>query len=157
MEYFLEQIQMLLPVLGLSFALPLPTVTKTQGAQIEPPVYCLKYAGVEAYAREINAEFVVLQNSTARKKDTPSLSDIYKEMRSDLLKDGKLTDSSNAEYWVFTQNVPFTSPSTAANVICGTRLNGRAHWKLKDGRTYAEWEESQAKKLDPKEQDNTMG
>lgn len=152
MEYFLDQVQMLLPVLRLSFALPLPTlglITDAKNIQAESPVFSMTYGGVEAFAQEINGEFVVFKGSTARKRGTPTLADTYIQMRNQLCKDGKLVDSNNLEYWVFTQNVPFSSTSTAANVVGGAQLNGRITWKLKDtDATYAEWQESQIEQAD---------
>jgi hypothetical protein len=65
-------------------------------------------------------------------------------MRERLLKDGKLADSDDPGYWVFTQNVPFSSTSTAANIVGGAQLNGRVTWKEKEsGKTYGEWQEEQ--------------
>jgi hypothetical protein len=34
-------------------------------------------------------------------------------------------------------------PSAAATVVAAGNRNGRITWKLPDGRTYAEWKESQ--------------
>jgi hypothetical protein len=65
-------------------------------------------------------------------------------MRAQLYRDSKLADSEQADYWVLTQDIPFSSPSTAASIISGAKLNGRIVWKLKDSeQTYAEWQESQ--------------
>ena len=155
MEYFLRQVQILLPVLGFSFASPLPTVTQhtkvIQGdIQQEPPstVFQMTYAGVLAFAQEVNNEFVVLKESTARKKEVNSLSDPYIQMRKQLYADGKLADGDDNNYWVFTQDVPFASPSTAANVVGGAPLNGRVNWKEKyTQKTYAEWQEEQIEKV----------
>lgn len=147
MEYFLDQVQMLLPVLGFSFALPLPAYGPSTGAtnvQAESPVFQMTYGGVEAFAQEIGGEFVVFKGSTARKRSTPTIGDSYTQMRTQLYKDGKLVDSDHPEYWLFTQNVPFSSTSTAAAVVGGAQLNGRTTWKVQDtGATYAEWQESQ--------------
>ncbi|MCB0172070.1 MAG: GIY-YIG nuclease family protein [Anaerolineae bacterium] len=151
MEYFLGQILILLPVLGFSFASPLPTITRRaeviQGdIQPEPSstVFQMTYAGVQAFAQEVNNEFVVLKESTARKKEVNSLTDPYIQMRKQLYADGKLADGIDKDYWVFTQDVPFTSPSAAAAVIGGSPLNGRVNWKEKDTqKTYAEWQEEQ--------------
>lgn len=79
----------------------------------------MTYAGVNALGQEVSGEFVVFTGSTARKVSTPSLSDSYRQMRQELLNEGKLADSSNSDYWIFTQNIPFTSPSAAANVVAG--------------------------------------
>jgi hypothetical protein len=46
---------------------------------------------------------------------------------------------------LFTQDVPFNSPSDAAAVIGTTSLNGRKEWKLLGkGITYADWEAKEA-------------
>jgi hypothetical protein len=147
MEYFLEQIQMILPVLGFTFANPLPKVTTSpQGKadKVTSPVFCFTYAGTNAKAQEINGEFVILQGSSARKKHTDSLASSYKDIRNKLVKDGSLVDSSSPEFWIFTQNVPFQSPSTAANIVGGASLNGRLHWKVEGTMTsYADWQNQQ--------------
>ena len=42
------------------------------------------------------------------------------------------------------QNVPFSSTSTAANIVGGAQLNGRTTWKDNEsGKTYAAWQEAQ--------------
>jgi len=144
MEYFLEQVEMLLPVLGFSFALPLPEISNENNQGTKSPIFELTYAGARALAVEQNDEFIVLKGSTARKQHTKSLAAPYLQIRQQLYEDGKLTDSDNDGYWIFTQDVPFGSPSTAANIVGGASLNGRAMWKIKGTKkTYAEWQEEQ--------------
>jgi hypothetical protein len=73
----------------------------------------------------------------------------YVQIREKLIKEGKLKDSENPEYWSFAQNVPFQSPSTAANIVGGAPLNGRVHWKAKDtSQSYAQWQDEQIKKAE---------
>lgn len=155
MEYFLEQVQMLLPVLGFSFALPLPAyepAASEASSQIESPVFQMTYGSVDALAQEIGGEFVVFKGSTLRKRSTQTIGDSYVQMRNQLRDDGKLEDSQNPEYWVLAQNVPFSSTSTAAAVVGGAQLNGRTTWKERDsGRTYAEWQESQTTEINPEQ------
>lgn len=150
MEYFLEQIQMILPVLGFTFANPLPSVkslSTPEGSKEVSPVFCLVYAGASAKAKEINGEFVVLEGSLARKAHTNSLADSYIHIREKLVKDGNLANSPNNDFWIFTQNVPFQSPSTAANIVGGASLNGRQHWKVQEtSQSYAKWLEDQIEK-----------
>jgi hypothetical protein len=157
MEYFLEQIQMLLPVLGHTFASPLPNLRNAQNSpssQSASPVFYINFAGVNASAQEVNNEFVILKDSTMRKSDVPSLSDSYRQIRNQLYNDGKLADSPDENYWVFTQDVPFSSPSTAASVVTGTGLNGRDHWKLKgSGKSYKEWLEAQVEQVQESDDD----
>lgn len=143
MEFFLNQVQMLLPVLGFNFAVSL-SLDASLIVQKESPIFMLTYGGVEAFAQEIGDEFVVFKGSTVRKRNTKTLADSYIQMRQKFLQNGKLADSNDDKYWVFTQNVPFASTSTAAAIVGGAQLNGRTIWKVKDTKTtYAQWQESQ--------------
>ncbi|HZS42612.1 MAG TPA: GIY-YIG nuclease family protein [Candidatus Paceibacterota bacterium] len=152
MEYFLAQIQMILPVLGFTFAVPLPKINIVQNSESPDsvsPVFHFNYAGSNAEAQEVNGEFIVFEGSTARKAHTNSLAESYIQIREKLQREGKLVDSQNPDYWVFAQNVPFQSPSTAANIVGGASLNGRQHWKVKDtGESYAQWQDEQIKKAE---------
>jgi hypothetical protein len=150
MEYFLEQIQMILPVLGFTFANPLPSI-KTESINHAPqeisPIFCLNYASASAKAQEINGEFVVLEGSLARKAHVDSLADSYIHMREKLVKDGNLANSSNNDFWIFAENVPFQSPSTAANIVGGASLNGRQLWKVQGtSKSYGKWSEERIEK-----------
>ena|SRR5256885_1920389 len=151
MEYFIEQIKLLLPVLRLTFALPLSTLAKNQdklkqtsGIQFESPLFKMNYSGVEAYAQEINNEFIVFKDSTVRKKENPSLSKPTKEKRKRLIEENKLIQSPQGDFWILSENLPFSSPSGAADFVGGASLNGRREWKVKDSyQTYADWQGSQ--------------
>ncbi len=147
MEYFLDQVQMLLPVLGFSFAKPaLPGEiggSAKLGAEAAP-MFQIAYSGVSAFARQTADEFVVLEGSTVRRHETLTLGNSYRKARAQLIEDGVLSESSDTGYWKLTQNVPFTSPSTAASVVCGATLNGRIHWMVQGSKqTYAQWQELQ--------------
>jgi hypothetical protein len=150
MEYFLEQVQMLLPVLGLTFAMPLPTSEDKQFTDFishESPTFYMNYKKAKALAREVNDEFVILKGSTICKEETSSLASSYRQLRSQLLIDGKLIDSDNTDCWRLTQDLPLTSPSAAACVVGGLSLNGRATWQVKDAnQSYASWQDSQLEK-----------
>ena len=152
MEYFLAQIQMILPVLGFTFAVPLPKINIVQNSESPDsvsPVFHFNYAGSNAEAQEVNDEFIIFEGSTARKAHTNSLAESYIQIREKLQREGKLIDSQNPDYWVFAQNVPFQSPSTAANIVGGASLNGRQHWKVKNtGESYAQWQDEQIKKAE---------
>lgn len=101
MEYFLEQIQMLLPVLGFTFVLPVPavqapSVTPLQSSIVFPPqkldspVFETSIAGAEAKAREVRGEFTVFKGSTARVENLSALARGYIELRRQLSETGKL-------------------------------------------------------------------
>ena len=147
MEYFLGQIQMVLPVLGFSFLQPKPSFEIADKTVTEAsPIFMIESVGVKAKAREINGEFIVMKGSTARKQGTPSWGDTYKTLRDDLVSKGKLVDAENPDYLVFADDVPFNSPSTAATVVRACSSNGRTEWKeITTGKSYADWQELQLK------------
>ncbi len=142
MEYLLEQMQLLLPVLGFQFATPLPTIS--QQSTSTNPIFEMQYSGVSAKAQEIGDKFVVLKGSTARKSHTKSFPPPFIQIRATLEKNGSLVDHADPKTWVFSEDVPFSSPSAAAKVVGGASLNGRSMWKEKTTqKTYKEWQEAQ--------------
>lgn len=142
MDYFLEQIQMVLPVLGFSFLQPLPDYSQIAATSVSGTRFTMRDAGTEAHAVELNGEFVVLKGSTARKQGTKSW-DSYKSLRDQLVADGRLVDSEFPEYFRFVENVPFQSPSAAATVVAAGNRNGRLTWKSESGsETYADWHDA---------------
>lgn len=86
MEYFLEQIQMVLPVLGFPFLQPLPDYSQLAATPSLGTRFVMRDAGTDAHAVELNGEFVVLKGSTARKQGTKSW-DSYKSLRDQLVAD----------------------------------------------------------------------
>lgn len=142
MEYFLEQIQMVLPVLGFPFLQPLPDYSQLAATPSLGTRFVMRDAGTDAHAVELNGEFVVLKGSTARKQGTKSW-DSYKSLRDQLVADGRLIDSESPEYFRFAENIPFQSPSAAATVVAAGNRNGRLTWKTESGgETYAEWHDA---------------
>ena len=151
MEYFIEQIKLMLPILGFSFALPLTTLKSTvleatdPEIQIESPVLEMNYAGTSAVAQEINGEFIVFKDSRIRKLSTPTLHSRTLKLRQAAVEQGQLIES-DPEFWTLVVNIPFSSPSGAADFVGGASLNGRTHWKVMGSKqTYAEWQESNLK------------
>lgn len=156
MEFFLDQIRMLLPVLGFFFAQPTPTPKskptpkdendKTYTKEAEPesqdasPLFYMSPVGTYAIAQEIDNEFVVSEGSTTRKKGNQSWTS-YRPLRDQLVQDGKLTEDEQANLLIFTESVSFPSPSAAAAVVFGGNQNGRKAWKTEGGKTYAKWQE----------------
>lgn len=145
MEFFLEQVQMMLPVLGFSFLMPKPAHRTPTEAAPQSPTFELRIAGTHAKAIESNGELVVLQGSTARKEGTASW-DSYRSQRDQLVADGKLREGDDANYYVFAEDVPFSSPSAAATVVAAANCNGRSNWRISGtNQSYADW---QAAKLE---------
>lgn len=157
MEFFLTQIQMLMPVLGFSFMQPPPTQqssvmtsatadgAKTTDQEITPRFY-MNPVGTNATAQEVSGEFVVLKGSTARKESKAGIT--YKPLRDQLIQDEKLMDSEHSDFFVFTEDVSFSSPSAAASVVYGGNQNGRRVWKVEGiNKIYGEWQEEKLKSV----------
>ena len=141
MEYFLAQIEMMLPVLGFTFLQRAPEPT-TAEATAESPIFTLTGVGANAEAREIDGEFVVFKGSTARRHGVDSWKS-GRSVRDALIEEGKLVDAPDPDTLVFADNVSFSSPSTAASVVLGANTNGRIKWTVSStGQTYADWHES---------------
>lgn len=133
---------MVLPVLGFNFlqSKPIATPAGGQSSHDESPLFCLNAVGAEAKAREINGEFIVLKGSTARKEGLKSWTS-YKSLRDQLVEEGKLTESGQADYYEFSDDVAFSSPSAGAAVVNAGNMNGRTMWKTESGETYQQWHE----------------
>src|SRR5260221_10313569 len=145
MTDFLEQIQLLLPVLGFTFLQPVPTAEQLLSApenEAVSPLFVMSPVGTNAIAREYQGEFIVLKGSTARKESIASWTS-YRQLREQVGQEGHLPLDCDGRYYVFQHDVPFNSPSAAAAVIIGGNQNGTLTWKAKGtGQTYKAWKEA---------------
>lgn len=143
MEFFLEQVQMVFPVLGMTFLQPRLEFNPMQPQKLgESPRFVMKEGDKHAFAIETADEFVVLAGSPARKVGHVNW-DSYRELRDSLLETGKLIDNGDPDHYAFSENVGFASPSAAAAVIAAGSRNGRTYWRV-DGtnQTYADWHDA---------------
>lgn len=145
MNFFLEQMQLLLPVLGFTFLQPVPTHEQLRDAaegEAVSPLFVMSPVGTTATAREYQGDFIVLKGSTARKEGVASWT-AYRQLREQLIQDGQLAPAADQRYYVFQQDVAFKSPSAAAAVVFAGNQNGPLVWKVKDtGQTYKDWTEA---------------
>lgn len=127
MDYFLDQIRLVLPTLGFDFLQP--RIAAPTRSQIERPEvrFLLEAVGALANAVERGTEFVVLKGSTARKHGTKSWVN-FKAQRQRLVEDGTLAELPDRDYYVFTVDTPFYSPSSAASAVSARQRNGRTAW-----------------------------
>ncbi|MFX6772947.1 DUF4357 domain-containing protein [Acinetobacter baumannii] len=150
MEFFLEQIQIVLPVLGYDFLKDLKRPSYQQYLSktysfIEPEVdktanSYLTSREVDANAQEIDGEFFVLKGSQVRKDVSQPNYTYMKNLRPRLFEKGII----DPENFVFTQDYMFTSPSAASAVILGRASNGRTAWReVNTNLTYSEWQQKQ--------------
>lgn len=154
MDYFLDQLHVLLPTIGVDVFRGLPTVERVEKptveeASVESPVFVLraKKRGIEASAQMVDGEFIVLAGSTVAKSVSESLNYSlstarayanFKSIRDGLVAKGVLrVDAASAE---FVKDAPFGSPSTAGAVVLGRSCNGRNSWVTEDGMSFGDWE-----------------
>ena len=158
MEFFIEQIRLVLPVLGLDFLRESPkpsseTATQTAGKPVSPLFELVpKKSGILlAQAREIDGDFVVLKGAAAvsKWKQVSTADQGYAKLHRKLLNSGKLQVGTDPTVATLTEDVAFSSPSAASAVILGRSDNGRMSWKLQGSQmTYAAWQEQQIHDLE---------
>jgi hypothetical protein len=152
MEFFLLQMQVVLPVVGLDFIRPKPSANPIGLFSSDDPVpqpsqihliLSNKKHGIEATAVENDGEVTVLCGSRAIAK-TEFASNQYASLRQGLIDSGILVLSADKNGLIFTADTTFKSPSAAAAVILNRNSNGRVEWRIKqNGQTLKEWQDSQ--------------
>jgi hypothetical protein len=163
MEFFLNQISLVLPVIGVDVLRLKPDTNKisnpkniqldskniseneTKGG-LDLEILSDKNR-IKASAIELNDETVVLKGSYATTR-TDFASNTYESLKNQLIADGKITKDLSQDTYIFQEDVVFKSPSAAAAVILGRNSNGRIEWKLKsNGMTLKEWQNKQLENL----------
>lgn len=150
MAFFIEQVRIILPVLGFDFLRDRQRLVAQAHAAassgVDIPTFSMELPkhGIRAEAREVDGEFVVLEGSQARASwVSGSNYTSYRPLYEQLTEDGVLVpDTSGGAR--FTQDQPFSSPSAAAAVVSGRSANGRIVWFEKSSRkTYGDWQSEQ--------------
>ncbi|MRG73929.1 DUF4357 domain-containing protein [Alphaproteobacteria bacterium HT1-32] len=171
MEFFIEQIRIVLPVLGLDFLRRKPRTslqetpgvstgddtrisTAPQQTEVLYEIISKKHS-IHAEASEIDGDFIVLSGSSVRNRDHIDVESRprYWKLLTQLKEDGIIQEVQNEMR--FMQDYAFSSPSAAADLILGISANGRKTWKVKGTeKTYADYQEDQVaavEKLIPEE------
>lgn len=147
MAFFIEQIRIILPVLGFNFLRDASTATKAPEPKTDTPPspvfeMSIPKHGIHAEGKEVDGEFVVLAGSLSRDhwiSEHKGYSDLFDQ----LVKDAVLSEVEGGQRR-FTKDFGFASPSAAAAVVSGRPANGRTAWKVKGGhQSYSEWQEAQ--------------
>ncbi len=127
--WFLSEMLVIYPMLGID-AFEAASAVEPSDPSGE---YVMEQRGVEARGREAKDGFIVLAGSKARPTPLASIRERTIAIREQLLERGvvELQDGR----LVFLQDYRFTSPSAAAGVLIGGRINGRKAWRTEAGRT----------------------
>jgi hypothetical protein len=170
MERVLDEIEILLPVLGFDVLRPagyeagdqpsarpvspsstLITRDRPQGASAAQsplesdgnPTFVAVIKKAKARAVERGGEFVVLAGATAYREFQESQSSPLRSLRQALQESGALVPDADPELLRFAQDVSFGSPSAASSLISGYSDSGPRTWKLEHtGQSYGDWRKS---------------
>ena len=148
MAFFIEQIRIILPVLGFDFLRDQQKIIEqinNQGDKQPTTMFIMEIAkyNIIANAREVDGEFLVLAGSKARNIWLNSHHASYQALYNELKNNGVLTMDASGQL-SFTRDHVFSSPSAAAAVISGRAANGRTAWReIKSQLSYGEWQSLQ--------------
>ncbi|WP_374306489.1 DUF4357 domain-containing protein [Dongia sp.] len=151
MERVLDEIEVLLPVLGFDILRP---AGQEAGAAISAVAdrdtfFTFTEAGTDAKAREASDEFVVLAGSLAKRQEVPSCGEGLKRRRAQLVADGVLVAVDDTKFLRFAAAAAFDSPSGAAGIVYGGNVNGNRYWKhATTGQSYGDWRKRRIGKED---------
>jgi hypothetical protein len=150
MDYFLAQLQIVLPVLGVNAIRVRPTVISaipTPGSATSP-IFRLHYpkSQVDAKAQQIDGEFTMLTGSTVvpswdavgKAESTIRAYDSYRSQHERLVADGAIAVENGVGR--IARDVVFSSPSAAGAIAVGRSCNGRIEWVSPEGTTFGAWE-----------------
>ncbi|RIJ49155.1 GIY-YIG nuclease family protein [Maribellus luteus] len=148
MEYFLEQIKLILPIMGFRFLIssvvrPPVTTTTTTVTEKEKEFYFIKTKSFKASMYESDQGYVVQRGSQAKKSLSKSLTDNYRKLRNKLLESDSLIQ--DGEMLIFSEDTIFNSLSAASNMVLGRQSAGPIQWINSEGKTYKEIQDEKMK------------
>jgi hypothetical protein len=152
MEFFVGQLQILLPTVGMDFLRPILSpkpahpITANPG-EMMPVVSASRVllklshkGGVEGRAFDDDGEIVVLKGSLGTGSEFKV--NQYAPLRKQLIDEGRVETLADGGIR-FLEDVPFRSPSAAAAVLNNRNSAGPREWKVEEtGQTLGEWRNS---------------
>ena len=145
MEYFLDQIKLILPLMGFRFLIPSTIKSENyieinQKAKNQQITYQIKTRSFSAQMYESNQGYIVMKGSEAKKGLSKSTTETYRNLRKKLLETKILIETEGK--LIFVEDTVFNSPSAASNMVLGRNSNGFTEWVSKEGITFKEIQES---------------
>lgn len=135
MEEFIENIKMLVNTLGHKVFDEKREVIKKQ----KQSIFIAKGArGADAQGEPTSDGFLVFKGSKAANSLTPSVPISFIKFREKLIEENIFLDKK--EYYEFSEDYLFSSPSAAALIVLGRPANGLTEWKIKNGQSLKEFE-----------------
>jgi predicted GIY-YIG superfamily endonuclease len=134
MEYFLDQIKLVLPAMGFRFLISsIITQSEKESVRKQQKNILLKINNSKINAKMYinNQGFIVTKGSQAKKNLSKSCTITYRKLRQKLLDTEILKD--NGEFYEFIEDTILSSPSAASNMVLGENSNGYTEWVSEDG------------------------
>lgn len=135
MEEFIEYIKMLVNTLGHKV---FEEKREFRPQQKQDLFYIKAARGADGIGEPTSDGFVVFKQSKAAATIVNSMSSNMISYRKNLIDEGVLVDK--VDYFEFSDDYIFSSPSTAAGIVMGRNANGLSEWKNKDGKSLKEFE-----------------
>lgn len=135
MEEFIENIKMLVNTLGHKV---FDEKREFQLKQKQETFFIKAARGADGQGEPTSDGFVVFKYSKAAASIVNSMTPSFVTYRQKLIHEGVLVDQD--DYFEFSDDYIFSSPSTAAVMVMGRNANGLTEWKNKDGKTLKEFE-----------------
>lgn len=138
MEYFLDQMKLILPVMGFRFLIS-STIKHSSKTDVKPiDQYVIKFviktSSFKARMYESDQGYIVEKGSEAKKELSASCTETYRKLRRKLLETEIMKE--NGDKLEFAEDAIFSSPSAAANMVLGRNSNGFAEWITESGKTF---------------------
>jgi hypothetical protein len=123
MEYFIDQIKLVLPTIGFLCLRSVSTPDKQEEAKL---ILTIKSQTFSAIMHITNEGYIVKKDSEANKSVSTSISDGWKKLREKLIKNGVLFQKGDK--FIFSSDTAFISPSAASSIILGRQSAGTLEW-----------------------------
>jgi hypothetical protein len=135
MEEFIDNIKMLVATLGHKV---FEEKRELKSSKKQEFFYLKSARGADAQGEPSSEGFVVFKGSKATIKVTDSIPSGFKKLKQKLIIEKKLIEKE--EFFEFSEDYIFSSPSTAAAIVIGRSANGLTEWKLSSGITLKDFE-----------------
>lgn len=146
METFLDEMQLILPVIGFDL-LRRPAITSDAPPDSSLPgrtesirfVNIHAQKGIHATAFEVDGEFILQSGSTGNFLEAQSFHPSMLTLRAQALESGRMK-RLGADNFRLEDNIAFNSASAASVFLYGTSRNGATDWKVEGSQmTYGQW------------------
>jgi hypothetical protein len=143
MDYFIEQVKLILPTVGMnSLVVAAPHATTLSALATGGEIYKIKSKSLDATMVETADGFVVKSGSQASGQTSKSIAEGWLKIRKKLLDANVLRkDGANLK---FAEDASFSSPSAASSVVLGRQAPGPVSWISSSGHTYKQVQEGLA-------------